>query len=102
MVRISVELPDEVAEALARAAASRSATPESILAEAAHDIVAAHGEEADRRDDGFGAFLATPGAFDAYIAPALDDVAAGRVVDHAEVFSELDAIVAAALARKAG
>jgi predicted transcriptional regulator len=102
MVRISVELPDEVAEALARAALSRAATPESILAEAAHAIAAAHGEEAERPDDGFEAFLATPGAFAAFVAPAMDDVAAGRLVDHAEVFAELDAIVATALARKAG
>ncbi|MBX9593399.1 MAG: hypothetical protein K2X46_03475 [Roseomonas sp.] len=96
MVRISVELPDEVAEALGRLAHDRQSTPETLLAEAAHDFIAA------RSADGFDALLADPEAFATYLAPARADVAAGRVTGDAEVFVEMDAIVAAALARKAG
>lgn len=99
MVRISVELPDEVAEALGRLAESLASTPENLLAEAAQDFVATRGQDSDRTDDGFDALLADPEAFAAYLAPALADVAGGRVVDHEDVMAEMDAWVAEVEAR---
>jgi len=99
MVRISVDLPEEVAAALGRAAASRSSTSESILAEAALDIIAAHGEEAGQPHDGFEALMADPAAFEAFLAEGLADVTAGRMVDHAEVMAEMVTWVAEVEAR---
>jgi predicted transcriptional regulator len=92
MVRISVDLPEEVAEALARAAAEMQSTREALLVEAARDFLATA--------DGFDAFMADRPAFEHWIAEAEADVAAGRVIPAEEVFAELDAIIEAAKARK--
>jgi len=73
MVRISVELPDEVAEGFARLAQDRTSTPEALLSRWAAEAVEA------RRD------------LEAGAAEALDDLAAGRTVDHEDVIAELDA-----------
>ena len=71
MVRISVELPEEVAEALARAAAERQSTREAMLVEAAR------------------AFVAADDAFDAAVAEGEADLEAGREVPHEEVMQEM-------------
>ena len=94
MVRISVELPDEVAEALARAAADRQSTREAMLVEAARAFLAP--------DDGFEAFRADRGAFGAWIAVGEADVAAGRVVSADDAFAALDGIIHAAHRRRGG
>jgi len=86
MVRINVELPEEVAEAFGRAAAERQSTREAILVEAARAFLGP--------DDGFEAFVADREAFAAWIAEGEDDAAAGRVVDHDVVMAELNAWVA--------
>jgi predicted transcriptional regulator len=88
MVRISVELPEEVAERLRRIAAAQATTAEAVAAAA---ISSAMTEETEFDDDP---------ALQAAIAEAEADVAAGRVHPAEEVFARLDAIVAAALVRK--
>jgi len=75
MVRISVDLPEEVAEALGRLASARSSTPEAELARIASRAVAARIELQRRLDDG------------------LADLAAGRTVPNDDVMAELDAWV---------
>ena len=85
MVRISVDLPEEVAEALTRAAAERQSTREAVLVEAARAFLGP--------DDGFDAFVADKAAFAAWIAEGEADAAAGRLVDHEVVMAELDAWV---------
>ena len=92
MVRISVELPAEVAEALARAAADHQSTREAMLVEAARAFLAA--------DEGFDAFRADRDAFESWIAEGEADVAAGRVVSAGDAFDELDAIIDAARHRR--
>jgi predicted transcriptional regulator len=92
MVRISVDLPDEVAEALARAAAERQSTREAMLLEAARAFVAA--------DDGFEAFVADRAAFDAWIAEGEAEAAAGRTIPAEEVFAELRQRIASAGPRR--
>jgi len=86
MVRINVDLPEEVAEALGRAAAERQSTREAMLVEAARAFLGP--------DDGFEAFVADREAFAAWIAEGEADAAAGRVVDHDVVMAELNAWVA--------
>jgi predicted transcriptional regulator len=72
MVRISVDLPDEVAERLRRAASEIQSSPEKLLAEAAE------------------AMLAERDAFDAAIAEGEADVAAGRVLPFEDVLREME------------
>jgi predicted transcriptional regulator len=91
MVRISVDLPDEVAEALDRAAAGLQSTREALLVEAARGFLAGDGS--------FDAFRRDQAAFSAWIAEGEADIAAGRVLDADIVFDELDAIAAG---RRAG
>lgn len=93
MVRISVDLPDDVAEALGRAAAERQSTREAVLVEAARAFLGP--------DDGFDAFVADKAAFAAWIAEGDADFAAGRVHAADDVFAELDAIIDAAPHRRA-
>lgn len=92
MVRISVELPEELAEALTRAAAERQSTREAMLVEAARAFVAA--------EDGFAAFAADRAAFAAWIAAGEADAAAGRTIPADEVFAELRHRIAAAEPRR--
>lgn len=92
MVRINVELPEELAEALARAAAERQSTREAMLVEAARVFVAA--------DDGFEAFVADRAAFDAWIAEGEADVAAGRTVSFEDAMAQVDAVIAKARAAR--
>ena len=75
MVRISVELPDEVAEALGRLANAQSSTPEVELVRIASRAVAARIELQRRLDQG------------------LADHAGGRTVSNDDVMAELDAWV---------
>jgi len=98
MVRFSVELPEEMAEARARAASDLQSTPEGVLLAAARSFLAER--DAPAADDGFAAFMADKEAFRAWLAEGEADAAAGRVVPAEQVFAELDAIVAAARARK--
>ena len=93
MVRISVDLPDAVAEALGRAAVERQSTREAVLVEAALAFLAA--------DDGFAAFCADREAFSAWVAEGEADVAAGRVHSAEDVFADLDTIIDAARQRRA-
>ena len=92
MVRISVELPEEVAEALARAAAERQSTREAMLVEAARAFVAG--------DDGFDAFVADRAAFDAWVAEGEADVVAGRTVSFEDAMAQVDAVIAKARAAR--
>jgi predicted transcriptional regulator len=92
MVRISVELPEEVAEALARAAAERQSTREAMLVEAARAFVAA--------EDGFDAAMADHPAFEAWITEGEADVAAGRTVSFEDAMAEVDAVIAKARAAR--
>jgi predicted transcriptional regulator len=94
MVKISLELPDELAAALERAAAEMQSTREAVLVDAARDFLAER--------DPFAAFADDEEALETFIAEGEADVAAGRVIPAEEVFAELDAIVAAALARQRG
>jgi predicted transcriptional regulator len=94
MVRISVDLPDDVAEALARTASELQSSREAVVVDAVQRLLAER--------DSFDAFLADREAFAAFIAEGEADLAAGRVVPAEDVFAELDAIVAAAKARKGG
>jgi predicted transcriptional regulator len=71
MVRISIDLPDEVAERLRQAAGEMQSSPERLLAQAAE------------------AMLADRDAFEAAIAESEADLAAGRVVSHEEVMREM-------------
>jgi predicted transcriptional regulator len=84
MVRISVELPEEVAEALGRLASAQSSTPEAELARIASRAVAARIELQRRLDEG------------------LADLAAGRTSSNDEVMAELDAWVEEVEARQRG
>jgi predicted transcriptional regulator len=95
MVRFSVELPEEVAEALARAAAELQSTPEGVAADAVRRFLAAREE-----DDGFGAFMADRDAFEAWIAEGEADLAAGRTAPAEEVFSEIRAMIEEAKTRQ--
>lgn len=90
MVRISVELPEDVAAALARAAAERQSTREAMLVEAARAFVAA--------DDSLDAALAEGEAFEAWIAEGEADVATGRTVSFEDAMAEVDAVIAKARA----
>jgi predicted transcriptional regulator len=92
MVRISVDLPDRVADALGRAAVERQSTREAVLVEAALAFLAA--------DDAFAVFCADRKAFAAWVAEGEADVAAGRVHSAEDVFAELDAIIGAAHQRR--
>lgn len=92
MVRISVELPEEVAEALARAAAERQSTREAMLVEAARAFVAA--------DEGLDAGMAEGEAFEAWVAEGEADVAAGRTVSFEDAMAEVEAVIAKARAAR--
>ncbi|PWS35851.1 hypothetical protein DFH01_19990 [Falsiroseomonas bella] len=94
MVRISVELPEEVAQALTRAAADRQSTREAMLVEAARAFIAA--------DLDFETFRADRDAYQTWIAEGEADAAAGRVVPAEEVFAELDVVIARARQRRDG
>ena len=72
MVRMSVELPDQVAEALGRIASGSQSTPEALLAGLASRMVAARAD------------------LDRMIDEGLADLAPGRVVPHEAVMAELD------------
>ena len=72
MVRISVDLPDAVADRLRRAAGEMQSSPERLLAEAAE------------------ALLAERDAFEAAIAEGEADLAAGRVVPLEDVLREME------------
>lgn len=75
MVRISVDLPEEVAAGLRQVADAMQSTPEHLMVQAAEAMVA-------DRD-----------ALRQSIARGRADAAAGRVHDHDEVMAELDAWV---------
>lgn len=92
MVRISVDVPEEVAEALSRAAATMRSTREAVLVEAARDFLAER--------DGFETFIADRDAFEAWIAEGETDIAAGRTVSFEDAMAEVDAIIARARAAK--
>ena len=83
MERISVDLPDEVAEALTRAALSLGSTPDALLLEATRD------------------FLAEQLAYDAALAESEAEMAAGREVPHEEVMAEMRSWAADLRARNA-
>ena len=72
MVRISVDLPEEVAERLRQAAGEMQSSPERLLAQAAEVMLA-------ERD-----------ALDAAIAEGEADLAAGRVVPLEDVLREME------------
>ncbi|WP_270937433.1 hypothetical protein [Falsiroseomonas oryzae] len=72
MVRFSVELPDDVAEALARTAGELQSSPEKLLAEAAE------------------AMLADRSALARSVARGREDFEAGRTFAHEEVVDELE------------
>jgi predicted transcriptional regulator len=72
MVRISVDLPEEVAEALDRAAAEMQSTREALLAQAAEVM------------------LADRDALARSIARGLADFEAGRSHPHEDVMAELE------------
>ncbi len=92
MVRISVELPDELAEALGRAATEMQSSRDAILVSA----LSAYLEPQDAIER----FAADRAAFNAWIAEGEADVAAGRIVPAEEVFADLDAIITAAGKRR--
>jgi predicted transcriptional regulator len=73
MVRISVEVSDEVAEALTRLAQHRGSTAAALLSRWAAQAVD------DRRD------------LERRAEEALADLKAGRTIDHDEVMEELEA-----------
>jgi predicted transcriptional regulator len=83
MVRISVDLPEDVAEALGRAAADRQSTSEAMLADLAQRLIA---DEA--------ALLAT-------LAQSEAEMAAGLDVPHEEVMAEMRSWAADLRARQA-
>ena len=72
MVRISIDLPEAVAERLRQAAGEMQSTPERLLASAAE------------------AMLAERDAFEAAVAEGEADVAAGRVVPFEDVMREME------------
>jgi predicted transcriptional regulator len=82
MVRFSVELPEEVAEALGRMADERASSPEGVLAALAAEAVTSRAEFRRRIDEG------------------LADIAAGRTHSHEEVMAELEAWVEEVEARQ--
>lgn len=92
MVRISVDLPDDLAEALTRAAAARQSTREDVVRSALQDFL--------EPEDGFAAFMADRDAYEAWVAEGEADVAAGRTVSFEEAMAELDAIIAKAEAAR--
>ena len=71
MAHFSVELPDDVADALRAVASGMQSSPERLLAEAARGLLAEHA------------------ALEATIARGEADIAAGRVVEHEVVMAEL-------------
>ena len=71
MVRISVELPDEVAARLRQVAGEMQSSPETLLVQAAE------------------AMLADRDAFAAVVTEGEADLAAGREVPHEEVMREM-------------
>ncbi|NGM19417.1 hypothetical protein G3576_05280 [Roseomonas stagni] len=71
MVRISVELPDEVAEALGRLAHGRQSTPAALLSRWAEEATAFQAE------------------LDSRLTEGLADLAAGRTASHEEVMADL-------------
>jgi len=81
MVRISVDLPEELAERLRQAAGEMQSSPESLLAQAARTLLA------DR--DALASALAAGEA----------DIAAGREIPHAEVMREMQDWASALRAR---
>ncbi|MGG5819761.1 hypothetical protein [Falsiroseomonas sp. HW251] len=83
MTTLNIDLPDGAMRDLRRLAKETSTTVEALATHAILGLV-----EPDP-------------ALDAAIAEAEAEVAAGHVIPAEEVFAELDAIVAAALARKA-
>lgn len=72
MAHFSVELPEDVADALRAVANGMQSSPERLLADAARGLLADHA------------------AMEAAIARGEADVAAGRVVPHEEVMAELE------------
>ena len=82
MVRISVELPDEVAAELLEAAIEAESTREELVVSSIKHLLQ------DRRE------------FKACIAEAEADIAAGRVIPHEDVFAELNRISRVAEARR--
>lgn len=85
MVRITVDLPDDVAAALARHATAVDATQDDVVRHALQDLLAA--------PDSFAAFTADSAAFAAWAAAGEADVAAGRVVPAEQVFADLDTLI---------
>jgi predicted transcriptional regulator len=83
MVRISIDLPDEIAARLRQAAGEMQSSPEHLLAQAAEEMLA-------ERD-----------AFEAAMAESEADIAAGRVVSHEDVMQDMRDWVAAMRARRA-
>lgn len=83
MVRISVDLPEEVAERLLRAAGEMQSSPESLLAQAAEDM------------------LAERAALEAAVAEGEVDLAAGRLVAHEDVMREMEDWARSVRARRA-
>ena len=84
MVRISVELPDEVAERLLKAAGERQSSPERLLAEAARAML----DDSDelRRS----------------IARGVADLEAGRTHAHEDVMAEMEAWARDVVSRRRG
>lgn len=83
MVRISVELPDEVAEALSLAASALQSTPEALAAVAIRDR------------------LTDQSALDASLAAAEAEIEAGLGIPHEAVMQEMRAWASALHARNA-
>lgn len=73
MVRISVEVSEDVANELARLAQAGGSTPEAMLSDWIADAVAGRAELSRRVEDG------------------LADLDAGRTIPHEEVMAELEA-----------
>ena len=73
MVRISVDLPEDVAERLSRLASDQQSTPEALISGWTAKAVAARAELA------------------AQTTEALADLAEGRDASHEEVMARLDA-----------
>lgn len=99
MVRISVELPEEMAEALARAADDLQSTREAVLLQAARGFLT--DLEMSRESGDFAAFAASD-AYKAFVAEGEAAVAAGQLVPAEQVFAEMRAIIDAAKARQGG
>jgi predicted transcriptional regulator len=72
MVRISIDLPEKVAERLRQAAGEMQSTPERLLAAAAE------------------AMLAERDAFEAAVAEGEADIAAGRLIPFEDVRREME------------